>query len=82
MYYVLNHKESFENLYLVMMVSLMKFCIEFITHLAALILMATIESVYELLGGFVGVIFIGELDEIYFKSIKSNLKQKLIKIDF
>lgn len=63
-------------------ICILKFIIEFGTEFVSLIFTAQQANVYEVIMNFIAMITISQIDQLYFNSLKTKLKDDLEEIDF
>lgn len=64
------------------MISYMKLIVEFLTELVCLIITATFSDSIEVVMNYIALGVISELDEVYYRTIKSPLKDQLEESNF
>lgn len=72
--YLRSHPHKFQNINIVILISYMKLTVEFATELICLMLTSTYPNSIEVVMNYIALAVISELDEVYYNSIKSPLK--------
>ena len=72
--YIRRHPHKFQNTLMPIIICYMKLTVEFITELICLIITATYNDSIEVVMNYIALGVISELDEVYYRTIKSPLK--------
>ena len=77
--YVRAHPHKFEKVSIVIIICYMKFIVETLMEIICLYLIACTNNCLDLLLNFIALGCIGEVDEVYYSSIQTPLKEKLME---
>lgn len=72
--YVKYHPYKFENVTITIMVCIMKATVEIVTEIISLAITATYNNCIDIVMNYVALSCISELDEVYYNSLSSPLK--------
>ena len=82
MHFVSRHPHKFEVMTMPIIVNLLKFGSEITIEFAAMVIVTTWKTPKDVLLSHLAIISITSLDQIYFKHVQSDLKEKLLDNDF
>ena len=77
MHFVSRHPHKFESITMPIIVNLLKLTSEITIELAAMVIVTTWQTPKDVILSHLAIISITSLDQIYFKHVKSELKEKL-----
>jgi hypothetical protein len=80
--FVARHPHKFDRIDIPIFICFMKFTIDLATETVSLIFTASQSQVQDVIMNFIAIITISQVDEMYFKSLRSHLKDDLIEIEF
>ena len=80
--YIKNHPHKFESVTIALVICFMKIFVEFLVESINIAATSLMTSVPDVIMNYVALASIGELDEIYYNSIRSPLKDELEERDF
>mmetsp|Transcript_16219 Transcript_16219/g.27438 ORF Transcript_16219/g.27438 Transcript_16219/m.27438 type:complete len:160 (-) Transcript_16219:160-639(-) len=82
LYFIKNHPDKFSSIGVPITICFMKLLIEFSTELINMVLTAVQQEALEVVFNYLALIFISNLDEVYYSSINTTLKQQLEEKEF
>lgn len=80
--YVKYHPYKFERITITIMICFMKMLVEVGTELISLAITATFTNSLDIIMNYIALSCISELDEVYYRSLSSPLKDQMEDIDF
>ena len=80
--YISNHPHLFDRITIPILICLLKLAVELGAEVVSLILTASFKTVQNVVINFISMLCISQLDQMYFLSIRSVLKDQLIAKDY
>lgn len=80
--FIYYHPHKFDRVTIPIMICLLKFVVELGAEVISLILTASFKTVQDVVINFISMLCISQLDQMYFLSIRSVLKDELIAKDY